>query len=165
MRTKRTKITAVSEIAKTLNAAGKKILPPNNFDLEADDIISFDKIIAEFAKVEWTDHTLEMAAALARSITDLRYAQRQLREEGPTIVGAKGGLVINPVINAMKSQAGIVFAMRRSLALQAREKSGETHNLAKRRSIEKGIEARIEDDDDLIASPHRHDEDEASDLA
>src|SRR3546814_15587573 len=47
-------------------------------------------VIAEFARSEWTDHQLEMAAMLARAMADLEREQYGLRAEGSVMTSERG---------------------------------------------------------------------------
>lgn len=130
-----------------------EIAPPSHVPLEDCDWPFWHSVIAEFARSEWSEHQLELAAMLARDMANLERNQRQLRTEGEVTVTERGTPVVNPrkaVVQA--TQAGIL-SMRRSLSLHARAQGGEARDVGKRRSIAKGIEADNPLDDELLARP------------
>jgi hypothetical protein len=109
-------------------------------------------VVAEFARAEWTDHQLELAAMLARTMADLAREQQTLRAEGYISVRENGTSVENPRARAVKSLTGDILSLRRSLALHARARSGDSRNDAKRREVAKEIERDL-GEDELLARP------------
>jgi hypothetical protein len=163
-------VAAAVEIAQ---AAMRGIEPPAHVRLKKRDYPFFDSIIAEFAKVEWTDHTLELAALLARAISDLEMEQDMMRREGSILKNIKlvpiepgnpdagekevvTGTYVNPRKQIIDMHSKNILAWRRSLSLHARVKDGEPRETQKRRADAKKIENGIADLDDkmnLIARP------------
>lgn len=129
----------------------RQIEPPAHVTLDECDWPFWDSVVAEFARAEWTNHQLELAAMLARTMANLEVEQRTLRKEGFTSVSSKGTPVVNPRSTACKGLAGDVLSMRRSLALHARARNGDNRDAAKQRDVGRSMETDI--DDDLIASP------------
>ncbi|WP_198158509.1 hypothetical protein [Sphingomonas hankookensis] len=133
---------------------GGVIRPPAHVQLEEQDEPFWRSVIAEFARSEWTDHQLELAAMLARKMSDLEALQRQLRTEGFTTMNASGSPMSNPLIQSVRMFDASILSTRRSLSLHARASAGEPRDVAKRRAAAKGIEAdNAGDDDDLLARP------------
>lgn len=130
-----------------------EILPPDHIVLDDGDRVFFRNVISEFAKSEWTDHQLEIAGMLARTMADLDREQRTLRNEGFIAVRENGTTVENPRSRVVKSLTGDILSLRRSLSLHARAKGGESRDVAKRRGQKKVIEKGVCVDDDLIARP------------
>src|SRR3546814_13580601 len=65
-------------------------------------------VIAEFARSEWTDHQLEMAAMLARAMADLEREQYELRAEGSVMTSESGTPVDNPRKTVVQMTAGTI---------------------------------------------------------
>lgn len=163
-------IAAAVEIAQ---AATRVIEPPAHVRFLKRDWPFWDSIIAEFARVEWTDHTLELAALLTRAISDLEMEQEMMRREGSIMESIKmvpvepgnpeAGeikVVLNTYVNPRKQVIDMhsknILAWRRSLSLHARVKVGEPREQIKRRGVAKEIESKISDLGDkmsLIARP------------
>jgi hypothetical protein len=85
-------------------------------------------------------------------MADLAREQQTLRTEGYISVRENGTSVENPRARAVKSLTGDILSLRRSLALHARARSGDTRNDVKRREVGKQLE-RDMGGDDLIARP------------
>lgn len=143
-----------------VKAAYREITPPAHVPLKDRDIPFFNSVIGEMALAEWTDHTIEMAALLARAMSDLYLQQKMARKEGSVIQRGIHGPGVNPRLNVIKQLTTDILAIRRSMSLQARVKMGETRDIARRRAQAKEIESKIrgknddEDDDfDLLAKP------------
>jgi hypothetical protein len=120
--------------------------------LDECDLPHWRNVVAEFARAEWTDHQLELAAMLARTMADLAREQVSLRSEGYISVRENGTSVENPRARAVKSLTGDILSLRRSLALHARARSGDSRNDANRKEAGKAIERDI-GEDDLLARP------------
>ena len=149
---KRSPITSPSEAVRIVQAAGLPVMPPAHMVMDECDWPHWRNVVAEFAKAEWTDHQLELAAMLARTMADLAREQVALRKEGYISVRENGTSVENPRARAVKSLTGDILSLRRSLALHARARSGDSRNDAKRREEGKAIERDL-GDDDLLARP------------
>jgi phage terminase small subunit len=150
---KRSPITSPSEAVRIIQAARIDLQPPSHMVLDECDLPFWRNVVAEFARAEWTDHQLELAAMLARTMADLAGEQKTLRTEGYISVRENGTSVENPRARAVKSLTGDILSLRRSLALHARARSGNSETDAKRREMGKAIE-RDAGSDDLIARPH-----------
>ena len=142
-------------MTRIMQAAHKELLPPAHVPLEDCDLPFFNSVIAEFAKADWTDHGLEMAAMLARMMRDMQFEQEKLRGEGSVCYTDKGTPVVNPRKTVVQMLAGSILSMRRSLALHARAQGAA--GVAKegvRRQQNQDIENMAGGiDDDLIARP------------
>lgn len=149
---KRSPITSPSEAVRIVQAAGLQIMPPAHMTLDEADYPHWRNVVAEFARAEWTDHQLELAAMLARTMADLAREQVSLRIEGYISVRENGTSVENPRARAVKSLTGDILSLRRSLALHARARSGDSRNDAKRRDEGKSIERDL-GEDELLARP------------
>lgn len=133
----------------------KEIVPPDHVPLEDEDMPFWNSVIAEFARSEWTDHQLELAAMLARTMRDLENEQTELRAEGSIMHSEKGTPVVNPRKTMIQMHAGTILSFRRSLQLNALA-HGDSRTTADRRKVAKDIEANNPlnaDDEDLIARP------------
>ncbi len=136
---------------KIMQGATRQIQPPAHVPLDACDWPFFENVIEEFARSEWTEHQIELAAMLARTMANLESEQRHLREEGFTAKSDRGTPVANPRASIVKGLAGDILSIRRSLSLHARAQKGEARDVANRQSQAKAIEAEL--DDDLLARP------------
>lgn len=144
-------ITAQTKIAQ---GAHKEIKPPAHIRMEPADMPFFESVIDEFARAVWTNHQIEMAALLARTMCQMEHEQYLLRLEGAVSKTEKGTPVVNPRKTVVQQCAGTILAMRRSLSLHARAQAGEKRDVAKRRVAEKELEQATDfDDEGLIARP------------
>lgn len=144
------RIDSIAAAIDVVGKAGRDLNPPSHVPLEESDAPFWKSVIAEFARSEWTDHQLELAAMLARTMADLEREQAALRVEGSVLKTDKGTPVVNPRKTVIQMHAGTILSFRRSLALHARAQ-GEARDVGKRRSQAKAIESTAMDDgDDLI---------------
>lgn len=154
MTKRRARIDSQSEAVRVMSSATRAIHVPSNVPLEACDMPFFASVIAEFARSEWTAHQLELAAMLARTMADLESEQRALRVEGAVVKTEKGTPVVNPRKAVVQMHAGSILSFRRSLSLHARAQGGEARDMAKRRTMARGMEADNPLDDELLAKPN-----------
>ena len=148
---KRSPITSPSESVRIMQGAVRELAPPSHIPLDDVDWPFWHSVVAEFAKAEWTEHQLELAAMLARSMANVEGEQRALRYEGHIIERPNGTKVENPRARAVQSLTQTILGLRRSLAMHGRAKSGDSRTDAKRRDTAKKAEQQL--DDDLIARP------------
>lgn len=153
MAKRKARIDSASEAVRVMAKAAVEIRPPANVPLEDGDLPFFRNVVAEFARSEWTDHQLELAAMLARTMADLVREQGLLRDEGGVAFSEKGTPVANPRKAIVQMHASSILSFRRSLALHARAIQGEARDAAKRREAAKGIEGDNPLEDDLLARP------------
>jgi hypothetical protein len=157
---KQARIDTVAEQVKVLVGMTKPIEVPPHVPLEEDDMPFWHSVIAEFARVEWTDHQLELAAMLARAMADLTQEMINLRIEGSVVTSEKGTPVINPRKTAVQMYASTILSFRRSLSLHALGKTNgaESRDIGNRRKQAKEVENQAGDngnpvEDDLISHP------------
>ena len=137
-------------------SAFTNVICPDHIRLDDQDRPFFSSVLAEFANAEWTNHKLELAAMLARTMTDLHNEQIALRKEGSVVTTERGTQVTNPRKTVIQMYAGTVLSFRRSLALNARAREDRRDTAARRKAIkqaEDGING-LDDDEDLIARPN-----------
>ena len=134
-----------------MQGSTKQIQPPSHVPLDDCDWPFFENVIEEFARSEWTEHQVELAAMLARTMANLESEQRLLREEGFTAKSERGTPVPNPRVTITKGLTGDILSMRRSMSLHARAQKGEARDVTKRASQSKAIETEL--DDGLLARP------------
>jgi hypothetical protein len=148
---KRQRINSITaEVAAVIKAA-KPINVPKHVPLSERDLPFWNSVIAEFARSEWTDHQLELAAMLARTMSDLEEEQRLFRQEGTISYSEKGTPVVNPRKTAIQMHAGTILSFRRSLSLHARATGGEMETIGPRRALAKKAESGALMADDLLA--------------
>lgn len=145
------RIDSSAAAVRIVQGAVRQMTPPSHVPLDDCDWPFWENVVAEFARSEWTEHQLEIAALLARTLANLESEQRTLRLEGFIAVRENGTTVENPRSRVVKSLAGDILSLRRSLALHARAKSGDNRDAAKQRDTGRALE--VDFDDDLIARP------------
>lgn len=150
---KRQPVNSATAAVRIMQAATREIVPPAHVPLDDCDWPFWHSVIAEFARSEWTDHQLELAAMLARDMANLERNQRLLREEGEVMATERGTPVVNPRKMVVQTAAGTILSFRRSLSLHARAQGGEAEKIGPRRAAAKAIEADNPLGDDLIARP------------
>lgn len=138
---RKTRIDTVFGAIEAVQAAKREIKPPRNVKLDRGDKPFFNSLLAEFARAELSDHTIELLAMLARAMADLEREQRQLREEGSVTVASTGKRSVNPRQTVVSNLSAAILSMRRSLSLQAHAKNGDARDIASRRQSAKTIEA------------------------
>ena len=143
---------SISSTVEIISAAHKEIEPPANVDLAENDLPFFHHAIEEFARSQWSQHQLEIAAMMARCMADLSSEQQALRHEGYLVSNPNGSTTENPRLRAVKSLIADLLAFRRSLGVNARAKS-EAHVAHKKTAIAKQIEDDAVLNCDLIAKP------------
>lgn len=116
---KKSPITSVAEQVRIAQSATRKIVPPAHVSLDARDLPFFNSIIAEFAKAEWSDHQIELAAKMARLMADTEAEYRAMRAEGTVITNAKGDMKISPRRTIIQMNMQTILNFRRSLSLNA----------------------------------------------
>src|SRR3546814_1875138 len=82
MSKRKQRIDSATAAVKVMQGATREIAPPAHVRMSEEDWQFWHSVIAEFARSEWTDHQLEMAAMLARAMADLEREQYELRAEG-----------------------------------------------------------------------------------
>jgi hypothetical protein len=120
MRTRKARIDSASEAVRVMSKAASAIVPPSNVPLDKCDLPFFTSVIAEFARSEWTAHQPELAAMLARTMSDVNREQVALREEGAVAASERGTPVVDPRKAVVQMHAATILSFRRSLALHAR---------------------------------------------
>lgn len=153
---RRLRIDGPTAAVEAMKGAVRELAPPGHIRMADEDWPFWHSVIAEFARSEWTDHQLEIAAMLSRTMADLEREQFTLRQEGFIAVRENGTTVENPRARAVKSLTGDILSLRRSLALHARAKGGEARDIGKRSAMTKAIEANNPLDDDLLGMPQTY---------
>ncbi|MDX1032818.1 terminase small subunit [Sinorhizobium medicae] len=153
MAKRKARIDSAAEAVRVMAKATTEIEPPANVPLDEEDLPFFRNVVSEFARAEWTDHQLELAAMLARTMADLVREQSLLRSEGGVAYSEKGMPLANPRKSIVQMHASSILSFRRSLSLHARGQQGEARDVAKRRGAAKEIEGDNPLEDDLLARP------------
>ena len=130
MSTRRPRVDSAAEQAR-IAAAANKVIASERIPLWDHETPFFNSIIKERAKVDWTDHMIDMAAVLAKQVAKLAADPEHTK------------------------LAASIIAMRRSLGLHSQAKDGDLDKLENRRNMSKDIENGVLDvsDDDFIARP------------
>lgn len=143
------RIDSIEGQSRIVAKSARPIVAPAHVPLEDCDRPFWNSVIAEFARSEWSDHQLEIAAMLAKTMADLAREQDELRKEGSIAYSEKGTPVANPRKTLIQMHAGTILSFRRSLCLHARAQ-GDSDVVAKRRAAAKDIEQAADGEDDLI---------------
>ena len=146
---KRQPVTSATSAVRIMQGAVREINPPSHVPLDDCDWPFWHSVVAEFARSEWTEHQLELAAMLAKDMADAERNRRLVRLEGEVLETGKA----NPRCNVLVAIGNRVLATRRSLSLHARARGGEAEKIGPRRAMAKAIEANNPLDDDLLARP------------
>ena len=152
--TRKQRIDSTTAAVKVMQGAVREIAPPSHVLLGDEDWPYWHSVVAEFPKIEWTDHQLEVAAQLAKSMADLERERNSLRGEGYVLAFDSGKTVVNPRHGVARDLTNSVMSLRRNLSLHARARAGEARDVGKRREIARNVEADNPLDDPLIARPH-----------
>lgn len=153
---RKARVDSKPEQVKTMIAsATRDVNPPAKLKLDEDELEIFDEIIAEFATIDWSSHSIRLAAILARTMSMMQEAQSDLASEGFTTKNARGNDVMNPVASAMNMMASQVMSMRRTLALHATAgaKKGDVGNRRNQRKAQEADNPLDDDDEELLAVP------------
>lgn len=154
-KTRRTRADSKESAVETFVDAKKVIRPPSDMTFSNIQTMIFSEIIDEFANVDWTAHSIRLAATLAMALAMLQEAQSDMSASQFVVPNAKGNPVPNPIISVINSLSSQVLGMRRSLALHAISGQNKV-DVGKRRSIRRGQQNDApENGDDLISTP-RH---------
>jgi hypothetical protein len=151
---RRPRIDSTAARARVISQSAAPVSPPSNVPLDKEDMPFFASVIAEYARSEWSEHELELAAMLARKMCDMEREQRLLRAEGSVLSNARGNPIQNPRAFTLRALDTSILAMRRSLAIDSRAKGGDKRDIDKRASIAKEVEADSPLGDDLLARPN-----------
>lgn len=141
---------AISSHSDVVSKSFVNIVPPSHIRMTDEDMPFFDNVVAEFARADWSQHALEIASILARTLCDLEREQYLLREEGSISSTERGTPVPNPRKTIVQMHASSILSLRKSLGVDARAK-GDGRDIAKQKDKAKSQE--IKTDDDLIARP------------
>lgn len=145
------RVDSTTAAVRIMQGVTRQMTPPSHVPLDDCDWPFWESVVAEFARAEWTEHQLEIAAMLARTMANLEREQRNLRTEGFTVKSDRGTPVQNPLAVICKGLVADILGLRRSLALHARAKAGDNRDAAKQRDAGKAIEADF--GDELLARP------------
>lgn len=129
-----------------------ELMPPIHVPLKEADIPFWNNVVGEKAKAEWSDHDLEIAALLARSLSRLENEETRLDSEETVLESAGGSPMQNPRLRVISDLHGRVIKYRQTLGIHNRGKNGEKRDTDKRSSIAKSIESDLSDN--LLARPH-----------
>lgn len=151
---RRQRVDSASAAVAIVAGARREIAPPSHVPLDACDWPFWHSVVSEFARSEWTEHQLELAAMLAKDMADAERNRRLVREEGEVLFTEEAGNPkANPRCNVLVAIGNRILATRRSLSLHARAQGGEARDVGKRRAMAKTIEGQASTGDDLMWSP------------
>lgn len=148
-----TRVDSKEEAVRTFTEANKIIVPPDDLKLDNAQTKIFSEIIDEFAKIDWTPHTIRLAALLARTVHQVGELQEELIDEGYVGETARGGPCLNPKVSAMNMLSSQILAQRRSLALHAVAGANKGDVGNRRRHRKRQEDDAPDNEDDLLNTP------------
>lgn len=136
-------------------SAAKGIQPPKNLKLRPEDEPFWRDIIN--ARFEWTDVDLYHAYNLAQTLADIPKLRKLVDEEGYTVMGSAGGVVVNPTVKVLDMMIKSSMSLATKIQVHTSATIGEIEdnrkkNAAKNKAVQ-ALKGQAEDDDDLIARP------------
>lgn len=144
------RVDSTADAVRIAQGLTRELQPPSHVPLDDCDWPFWESVVGEYARADWTEHQLEIAAMLARTMANMEEQQRLLRDEGFTVKTDRGTPVANPRASVAKGLAGDILAFRRSLSLHARAQGGEARDVSKRQRHAKGLERGLSDVDELL---------------
>lgn len=134
--TRKARADSQGEQVRAMMGASLKINPPDGMCESQAEMQIFREVVEEFAAVDWSPHTVRLAAHLAQCLYMLGDAQKELMDEGYTTTNQRGTPVMNPMVTVTNTLSSQVFSHRRSLALNAtahnnKQQTGRQRNLNK----------------------------------
>lgn len=154
----RPRLDATENLVRVFQGANRDIAPPDAVHIDPVAWPFWNNIVAEYAKADWTDHQLEIAALLARSMAELEAEQRLLHAEGTVYVRANGDRRANPRSRLVSDLVSRVLAYRRSLGIHARAKAGRSEDGARQRERNRQLERDALSIDDRLLARRRDDQ-------
>lgn len=128
--------------------------PPDHIHLPEDAMPHWWAIVRAREYNAWTGPDLEHAANLACCLYDCERLRRELREEGDTLVNAKGTPVMNPKHALLEQLSRRSVALSRLVHVHAEATAGRSDKDAKRSEKQREVADKTgEDDDGLLAGP------------
>jgi len=103
--------------------------------------------------VDWSAHSIRLAAMLAQVMHRFIDDSKTLKDEGRTYVNSNGNTMQNPLLGSVSSAASQIMSMRRTLSLHALSgvtKGEQTVRKGTNKANEKNAP---ENDDDLLNAP------------
>jgi len=113
---------------------------PTHMELSEEAVIYFDDIISERANADWSNHDVAMAAKLARMMSREDELDALLDSEGPTVMGAQGGVMKNPTATVLQQTQSAIATFRRQLCLHAQAGNASSAVIGARRGQRKNMQ-------------------------
>ena len=151
---KRPKVGTASGAVSAFAGAQTEIAPPEHSPLRESDIPFWRDITRARAKDTWSNLDLVLAVNLARTLSDIETAQRQLDLEGFVIENARGTMVENPMFRVLETLKRAATTLSKHLQVHSHATNGPTRRL-KPGNVAQREASEIMDavDDDLIGRP------------
>lgn len=134
-----------------MEAAQNGIPAPENLDPA--DVPYWKSITSARAKDDWTHIDLMHAANLAKILRYVDEAHEQVKEEGATVINARGTPVDNPAFSRIEKMSRLALSMAAKLHVHAEATVGKSEDSAKRATKQRQAATTMERADDLIAKP------------
>jgi hypothetical protein len=150
-KTRASRVDSKEKAVETFKNANKIIEPPSDIAFTNQQHMAFSEVIDEFANVDWSRHSIRLAAALARALIEYQSLQDDLINEGYTVPSGRNGdgVSMNPKMSACNMLASQIMNLRRTLALHALAgKNGV--DVGKQRRIRKGQQDDAPDNSDNL---------------
>lgn len=149
----KTKRLSTTSVATELEMAGAKApQPPAWIELPDAAQPIFSNIVRARDYSSWTEIDLEHAANLACCLADLERLRREVREEGDTLVNARGTVVMNPKHSLMEVLSRRSVALSRMLHVHAEATVGESRDQAKRSQKQRQVKSAVDEHESMLES-------------
>lgn len=152
--TKRQRIDSVNGAASAMRGATSKIDPPDWVDVPEEAMPFWYSIVHTRAFDRWTMPDLEMAAELARTKQSIERLNKEIREEGDTLVNERGTVVTNPKHSILETLTRRMVALSKSLQVHAEATQGKARDQVKANQAQQKAKTAMNEADDLIARPN-----------
>lgn len=129
---------------KAINAAVEGVFdPPEHIRLRDGDWPYWEAIVRARARDTWNDVDLAKAANLARAQADIERIQKEIDEEGDTLVNSRGTVVANPLHSLLETLTRRELALSRAIHVHAEATVGKSEDAAKKLNEQKKAEESV----------------------
>lgn len=129
--------------------------PPEHIHIPDDAMPHWWALVRAREYEAWTGPDLEHVANLACCLYDCERLRREIREEGDTLVNAKGTPVVNPKHALLEQLSRRSVSLSRLVHVHAEATAGKSRDDSKRSQKQREVSEATDTsgDDDLIAAP------------
>jgi hypothetical protein len=120
------------------------VQPPEHVKLRECDIPFWEAIVSARAANTWNKADLALAANLARCQADVEKYQKQLDDEGPILVNARGTKTANPLFAIIEQLSRRAVALSRVVHVHAEATVGRSRDGGNKLVAQQGAEAAVD---------------------